>query len=177
MWPFKQKEDAYTSLRASVGMGPASPYDLKEFVTWVVIFEIKQARATNHKKTLPADEQKGFMNAYAAYYTWLAKKTIKDSYPPDKKGGYSPLIKRELLKDDWYDERDFDRIIASLDQRGVLNTQGRNFGVSLGPRPSVILAANHAGIKLTQTIDAQFLMEVGLCSSQFVKTISRRGGL
>jgi len=172
--PLRESQDKYDHLRSLVGMAPASMFDYRESVAWVVVFEVLQESVAKERDRHPEDERKTFMMAYTALMKWAAMRRVEITFPPDWWMGISPLLEREFSKQSWYHAETVDRIAESIATIPT-DARGRYFGASSGPWLDAVLAASMAGLKLNYTYDLEFILTVSVSVKALLETIGKWG--
>ena len=172
--PLREKQDEYDRLRKLAGMSPASMFDYREAVAWVVVFEVLQKSVSKECERHAAYDRSTFMMAYTALMKWAAMRRVETTFPQNWWPGITPLLEREFSKQPWYHSETVDRIAALLTETSK-DTLGRHFGISSGPWQDAAMAANLAGCKLEHTDNLEFTLTVSLSVKGLLETIGKWG--
>ena len=169
----REKQDNYDRLRKLAGMAPASMFDYREAVAWVVVLEVLQDNVATECGRQAADEHSTFMLAYTALMKWAAMRRVETTFPQGWWPEVTPLLEREFSKQPWYHAETVDRIAELIGETPT--THGRVFGIASGPWQDAVTAANSAGFKLSHSADLEFILTVSLSVKGLLKTIGKWG--
>jgi hypothetical protein len=171
--PLREKQDEWDRLLKSAGMSPASMFDYREAVTWVVVHEVLQSDVAKECERYAPDERSTFMMAYTALMKWGAMRRVETTFPQGWWLGIVPLLEREFSKQPWYRAETVDRIAELIGKTPT--TRGRVFGVASGPWQDAITAANRSGFKLSHSANLEFILTVSLSVKGLLETIGKWG--